>query len=176
MTSENGAMIGIVSAAFAEPEGMMILMSVCIAYITPTDTTRPVPLISPASACSIGSMIRPSCNTSMIPPANPTTSAVDSISFAPSRKSRIIPSVSSPAAYPDRMPIARNIPEISGRYHPCPNTPMTRNTTVNASTDRIKKWNDRRNPAQPDSTNSPVHTGTAGTLAEKCPTDRSVTG
>ena len=53
------------------------------------------------------------------------------------------------------------MPDISGKYHPCPITPMTRNTTVNANSVSTKKWNDRRNPIHPNRANSAVHTGTA---------------
>ena len=36
-------MIGIVSAAFALPEGITRLISVCIRYIIPTEATLPKP-------------------------------------------------------------------------------------------------------------------------------------
>ena len=45
ITSEKGAIIGIVSAAFAEPEGMNILMQVWIKYIIETVAPLPVPSI-----------------------------------------------------------------------------------------------------------------------------------
>ena len=75
-------------------------------------------------ACNIGSIIRPSCKIWMIPPASPTTIAADKISLAPSRNNLMMLSVSLPAAYPVNTPIARKIAEISGRYQPCPITPI----------------------------------------------------
>lgn len=39
--SENGIMIGIVSAAFAEPEGMIRFNPVCMTYMIPNDHVLP---------------------------------------------------------------------------------------------------------------------------------------
>ena len=105
----------------------------------PRDRTRPASLIRLASECRMGSMICPSCRTMMIPPARPTINAADRMSFTPAINSFTILSAFSFAAKPESMPMARNRPEISGKYHPYPITPTMRNNIVKPNMVRIKK-------------------------------------
>ena len=49
ITSEKGAMMGMVRAALAEPDGMMMLIMVWIKYMIPSESTRPASLIKLAS-------------------------------------------------------------------------------------------------------------------------------
>ena len=154
-------MIGMVNAALADPDGIIRLISVCIRYITPKDTIFPVSPISEARECKIGSMICPSCSIWMIPPARPTTMAADSISLAPSMNCPMMLSVFSLLANPERIPIARKMAEISGRYQPCPMTPVIRKRMVNASRVSMKNWLDLRKPSQPKAANKTDRTGTA---------------
>ena len=110
--------MGMVRAALAEPDGMIILIIVWIKYMIPSERTRPASLIRPASEWRIGSMIWPSCKIMIIPPAKPTTSAAERISFTPAIKSLTMLSAFSFAAKPESIPMARNSPDISGKYHP----------------------------------------------------------
>ena len=161
MTSEKGAMIGMVNAALADPEGIIRLMSVCIRYITPKDTIFPASPISEAKECKMGSMICPSCSIWIIPPASPTTMAADNMSLAPSMNCLMIASACSLLANPERMPIARKMADISGKYQPWPMTPIIRKRIVNASKVNIKNWLDLRKPSQPKTANKIDKVGTA---------------
>ncbi|MPN57481.1 hypothetical protein SDC9_205175 [bioreactor metagenome] len=90
ITSEKGAIIGIVIAAFAEAEGMKMFNRVCIAYIDPSEAALPVFSMALAMLFNIVSMILPSLRIKIIPPAKPTTKAGVSMERQPSVNSLTI--------------------------------------------------------------------------------------
>ena len=80
-------MIGIVTAAYADADGMKTLMIVWIPYIVPNAPTLPDPSRADAIEPSNVSMTFPSLRITMIPAANPIIRAAEKMSFAPAMNS-----------------------------------------------------------------------------------------
>ena len=124
--SENGAMMGIVIAAFAVADGIRKFIIVWIPYISDNEAICPDSPKPDSIEWRIESIIRPSSRIIMIPAAKPTTSAADIMSFAPLRNSYTILLGDSPIAIPHRIPKARNNADISPIYQPKASTPIIR--------------------------------------------------
>ena len=99
-------------------------------YIAESDHSPPALFSAACREFKIESIILPSCNITIIPDANPTTRAEESISFAPAIISDEILPESYPATIPDTIPIARKSPDISAIYQPQRVTPTTSSTMV----------------------------------------------
>ena len=132
--SENGAMMGMVMAALAVALGRMKLITAWMAYMAVRDDAFPLPSRPSCIRWRMLSTTCPSCRMTMMPEANPTTSAAERISRAPARNSSAMRLAEKPAMMPQTMPISRNRPVISGIYQSQQVTPTTRATTVTRRT------------------------------------------
>jgi len=83
-------MIGIVTAAFADAEGMNRLMNVWMPYIVPKAPALPESSNAEAIAVSMVSITSPFSRMIMIPAAKPIISAAEKISLAPAMNSLAI--------------------------------------------------------------------------------------
>jgi len=79
--------------------------------------------IATASPCIMESMIAPSCITTNIALATPTTSAPNTMDLAPTTNSDATLLGFNPPSTPPITPIARNAEAISWIYQPFLNTP-----------------------------------------------------
>ena len=131
--SAKGAMIGMVTAALADAEGMNRLMNVWMPYIDPRAPTRPEPSRAEAIDESMTSITCPFSNITIMPAAKPIMRAAENISLAPAMNSFAMVSAEYPAEKPEHIARAMNKAQISERYHPYPIAPITRKTMVNMS-------------------------------------------
>ena len=116
-------MIGIVTYACPDPEGMNRLQTDCTTSMPSAAACDGRPASDAASPSTIVSMTCASDSTTWMVRAKPISSAVAVISAAPRMNARAAPSGPSPPAPAATSAMPRNTADSSARYQPRAATP-----------------------------------------------------